>query len=205
MKYSQKTLHSSPERARYGVSFVSSKGNILCRLVKIELYKIFAIINRAIKGLHCNFNCQYAVFLNNKPFHNFHYRKDRLPIHYHWKQLTSHDFPFSMLVFPSSNFQKFFTRSATRNNDGKFNFSSKMSLVFILNPSDAEDGILWLWVSIPCLLMHWLLKSPAHQQTWYSLCRTDNIHCCSRINFIYLGQVKSMIRFKMWIYLLIFF
>ena len=54
MKYSQKTLHSSPERARYGVSFVSSKGNILCRLIKIELYKIFAIINRAIKGLHCN-------------------------------------------------------------------------------------------------------------------------------------------------------
>ena len=48
-----KTLHSSPERARYGVSFVSSKGNILCRLIKIELYKIFAIINRAIKGLHC--------------------------------------------------------------------------------------------------------------------------------------------------------
>ena len=58
MKYSQKTLHSSPERARYGVSFVSSKGNILCRLVKIELYKIFAIINRAIKGLHCMYiNC----------------------------------------------------------------------------------------------------------------------------------------------------
>ena len=37
-----------------GVSFVSSKGNILCRLIKIELYKIFAIINRAIKGLHCS-------------------------------------------------------------------------------------------------------------------------------------------------------
>ena len=33
--------------------FVSSKGNILCRLINIELYKIFAIINRAIKGLHC--------------------------------------------------------------------------------------------------------------------------------------------------------
>ena len=32
------------------MSFVSSKGNILCRLIKIELYKIFAIINRAIKG-----------------------------------------------------------------------------------------------------------------------------------------------------------
>ena len=37
------------------MSFVSSKGNILCRLVNIELYKIFAIINRAIKGLHCNY------------------------------------------------------------------------------------------------------------------------------------------------------
>ena len=49
----KKTLHSSPERARYGVSFVSSKGNILFRLINIELYKIFAIINRAIKGLHC--------------------------------------------------------------------------------------------------------------------------------------------------------
>ena len=32
---------------------MSSKGNILCRLIKFELYKIFAIINRAIKGLHC--------------------------------------------------------------------------------------------------------------------------------------------------------
>ena len=36
------------------MSFVSSKGNILCRLINIELYKIFAIINRAIKGLHCS-------------------------------------------------------------------------------------------------------------------------------------------------------
>ena len=42
-----------PKGRGMGVSFVSSKGNILCRLVKIELYKIFAIINRAIKGLHC--------------------------------------------------------------------------------------------------------------------------------------------------------
>ena len=39
------------------MSFVSSKGNILCRLIKIELYKIFAIINRAIKGLHCMYVC----------------------------------------------------------------------------------------------------------------------------------------------------
>ena len=35
------------------MSFVSSKDNILWRLIKIELYKIFAMMNRAIKGLHC--------------------------------------------------------------------------------------------------------------------------------------------------------
>ena len=45
------------------MSFVSSKGNILCRLIKIELYKIFAIINRAIKGLHCiNTPCHWVIF-----------------------------------------------------------------------------------------------------------------------------------------------
>ena len=37
------------------MSFVSSKGNIISRLILIELYKIFTIINRAIKGLHCIF------------------------------------------------------------------------------------------------------------------------------------------------------
>ena len=42
-----------PKGRGMGVSFVSSKGNIFCRLSNIELYKIFAIINRAIKGLHC--------------------------------------------------------------------------------------------------------------------------------------------------------
>ena len=35
------------------MSFVSSKDNILCRLINMELYEIFAMINRAIKGLHC--------------------------------------------------------------------------------------------------------------------------------------------------------
>ena len=69
--------------------------------------------------------------------------------------------------------------------------------------------LFWCWrqhipalKSIPCLLVHWLLKSPMHQQAWYWLCRTDNIYCCSRVNFIYLGQAKSNIGFKMWIYLL---
>ena len=42
--------------------FVSSKGNIF-RLVKIELYKIFAIINRAIKGLHCNVKIVIQAYL----------------------------------------------------------------------------------------------------------------------------------------------
>ena len=42
---------------------MSSKGNIFCRLIKIELYKIFAIINRAIKGLHCTWYTTWT--LNN--------------------------------------------------------------------------------------------------------------------------------------------
>ena len=46
-----------------------------------------------------------------------------------------------------------------------------------------------------------VLKSPGNQQAWYWLCRTDYIYCCSRVNFICLGQDKSKIRFKMWIYI----
>ena len=34
------------------------------------------------------------------------------------------------------------------------------------------------------------------------LCRTDNIYCCFRVKFIYWGQAKSKIWFKMLIYLL---
>ena len=68
--------------------------------------------------------------------------------------------------------------------------------------SNAGDGIFQLWGSIPCMLMHWLLKSPEHQQVWYWLCRTDNMYCCSRVNFIYVGEKESKILFKMSIYLL---
>ena len=71
-----------------------------------------------------------------------------------------------------------------------------------LNSFYAGDRIFWLSGSIPCLLMHWLLKVPMHQQAWYWLCRTDNMSCCSRLNFIFLGQAKSKTRFKMWIYIL---
>ena len=71
-----------------------------------------------------------------------------------------------------------------------------------LKSSDAEDGTFWLWGSIPCLLKLWLLKSTKHQQACYCLCMTDKIYCCSRVNFIYLGQAKCKIWFKMWIHLL---
>ena len=54
-----------PKGRGMGVSFVSSKGNILCRLINIELYKILAIINRAIKGLHCIlFNFDSTTYTN---------------------------------------------------------------------------------------------------------------------------------------------
>ena len=69
--------------------------------------------------------------------------------------------------------------------------------------SDAGDGIfrLW-WVSIPCLLMPWLLKSPEHQQVWYWLCRTVNMYCYSTVNFTNFGRAKFKMQFKMQIYLL---
>ena len=66
----------------------------------------------------------------------------------------------------------------------------------------SSDRIFWLCESIQCLLMLWLLRSPEHWQAWYKLCRTDNMCCCSRINIIYLGHVKSKIWLKVWIYLL---
>ena len=64
------------------------------------------------------------------------------------------------------------------------------------NSSDAGNGIFQLLRSIPCLLMYWLLKAPVHQEACNWLCRTHNMHCYSRINFIYLGQAKSKIWFK---------
>ena len=67
------------------------------------------------------------------------------------------------------------------------------------NSSDAGDGIFQLWGPISCLLMPWLLKSPWHQQAWYWLYMTGNMCWCPKVNFIYLDQAKSMIRFKMWI------
>ena len=47
-----------------------------------------------------------------------------------------------------------------------------------------------------------LLTSPEHQQARYWLCGTDNTYCCSGVNFAYLVQAKSKIRFKIQIYLL---
>ena len=71
-----------------------------------------------------------------------------------------------------------------------------------INSSNAGDGIIRLWRSIPCLLMHWLLKLPVHQLAWHWLCRADNLYRCSSVNFIDLSQTNSRMRFKMWIYLL---
>ena len=68
--------------------------------------------------------------------------------------------------------------------------------------SDTGDGIFRLWGSITYLLMHWLLKSSAHQRPWYRQWSIDNMYGCSRVNIILLGQSKSNINFKMWINIL---
>ena len=74
--------------------------------------------------------------------------------------------------------------------------------IYQLNSSDAGDGIFLFFCTISWLLTLWLPKTPEHQQAWYWLCRTDNMYCCFRVNFIYMAQAKSKIRFKIWIYLL---
>ena len=58
-KYSQKTSHSSPVRARYGVSFVSSKPDPYPTPVDVVVYLISAIMNRVIKRFYCtvHFTC----------------------------------------------------------------------------------------------------------------------------------------------------
>ena len=68
-----------------------------------------------------------------------------------------------------------------------------------INSSDARDHIFGITGPMPFRLMPWLLKSPEHRQAWYWLCRTD-IECWFRVNFIYLGQAKFKILFKMWIF-----
>ena len=44
-----------------------------------------------------------------------------------------------------------------------------------VNSFDAAGGISWFCRSIPCLLMHWLLKSPEYQQAWFWLCVRQTI------------------------------
>ena len=80
--------------------------------------------------------------------------------------------------------------------------SRHSSMYIIFNSSDAGDWLFRFGGSILCLMMPWPLKSPEHQQPWYWLCRTDNMYCCSKVNFTYLGQAKSKILLKMWLYLL---
>ena len=72
------------------------------------------------------------------------------------------------------------------------------------NSADARDGIFQLRGSIPCLLMHWLLKSPEHQQPWYWLCRTDNVYCCRLISSTWVQPNPRYNPKNMWIYLLNF-
>ena len=82
----------------------------------------------------------------------------------------------------------------------KKHIKHKYTEVKTVNSSDAEDVIFQPYGSMPCLLMPWLLKSSEHQLACYWLCRTDDMCCCSRVNFICLGHVISKIWFKMWIY-----
>ena len=65
---------------------------------------------------------------------------------------------------------------------------------FKFNSPNAGDGIFWLWRSIPCLLMHWLLKALQYQLICYWLCRTGNMYCC--LLLILSAWVKSNLRYN---------
>ena len=72
--------------------------------------------------------------------------------------------------------------------------SAYLTLSARFNSSDhAGDGIFWLWVSIPCLRMPWLLKSPRHHQGWHWQYWTGNISDCSFVNMAFFCWTKSKI------------
>ena len=80
-------------------------------------------------------------------------------------------------------------------------FGCHNSLSKKINSSDAGEGKFWFW-DVNTMLADALAPKVARlQQPWYWLWRTDNTYCCFRVNFIYLGEAKSKIRFKMWIHI----
>ena len=56
----KKTSHSSPVRARYGVSFVSSKPDPYPTPVDVVVYFISAIMNHVIKRFYCNLQNNFS-------------------------------------------------------------------------------------------------------------------------------------------------
>ena len=120
-----------------------------------------------------------------------------------WDFLSSMTFPWLLMIFQSSmtfhDFSRIFYFARFSRPCGNPESMPPRGMALNksdLNSYDAGDGIFRLWGSIPCLLMPWLLKSPEHQQAWYWICRTDNMYCSTRVNFIYLGQAKPKRQFK---------
>ena len=79
-----------------------------------------------------------------------------------------------------------------------FNPQKNISLICsYLNSSHVGDGMFRLRRSISYLPTPWLLKSPEHQQAWYWPCLTGDMYCCSRVDFVNLGEAKAKMRLKM--------
>ena len=119
------------------MSFVSSKGNILCRLIKIELYKIFVIINRAIKGLHCIKRSCFVAWQHLKPCNWLQYisylwvsvcKIDKL---YHLEFYASHQLMDIQLFFLAAVFSCSKTSSNILQNHCKRDENSKTRCMFL--------------------------------------------------------------------------
>ena len=79
------------------MSFVSSKGNILCKLINMEPYKIFAIINRAI---NCKKNIHWNLFPHFGTVLAYHWKNQCLS----WYPNKNNHFPVGDVVFITTDF-----------------------------------------------------------------------------------------------------
>ena len=107
--------------------------------------------------------------------------------------LAHQDYPCLLWSFPHKHVNSLWPSDAIWQHRSGSTLAQVMAFC-LTAPSHYLNQCCWLIISE-------VLKLPEQQQAWYWLHMTGNMCCCSRVNFIYLGQAKFKIWFKMWIYL----
>ena len=70
-----------------------------------------------------------------------------------------------------------------------------------INFCDARDGMFRFILSIQCLLMPWLHKSPGHQPQWYWQYWIGKMFGCSDANLAFFCCTNSKMWYEMWVQL----